>query len=582
MAAALQMPQVRLQTSASQPLAQPCQVAQTPRALQAEERDAATSVPLAWASSLGVEGELGNGAYATIFRVVERSSQHAYAMKVINRPFFACRGLSHQLDAEVNTLRRVAESGRHRHISLLFAHIEESDHMYLRMELCKCDLLTHTNSRPNNRLPEIEAATWTQHLFTGLSDLHSLGCIHRDIKPENLLCTADGILKIADFGWCADLHESPSTLAGTFHYMAPEVLGESGIQTGAVDVWSSGVTMLQLMTGVPLLTSFLGPGCTGLSATDPNRATKLKLAGLLAEVQEKCPPAETARPAYLSQPCWSFLKRLLAKNLVHRASVADALGHHWLKALNPEATRQQQRGGIASKDAAVTSLRAAVLHVPTPTRATAPPPPLPLSLEERQQGDTGGPAAIRALEDARSERERDQTIADLVVSCEGVFRAPSRHERGSASLRARIRPETQLGTTPPAPVLLSRPVLCSPEGRTLSRQHTVLQTPQHPGHEADVAMSKSTRNPSARCIREARSAETLPSASGPITWPGATTRVMRPASVAAERQKSPRICSPLSSRTPVAPTPQPQLLEARGATSPLLRSVVARRRSIIS
>lgn len=554
-------------------------------------------MPLAWAASLGLEGPLGCGAYAKIFRIIDKSSQHAYAMKVVSRPFFACRGLTHQLDAEVNTLRRVAESGRHRHISLLFAHVEESDHVYLRMELCKCDLLTHTNSRPNSRLPEKEAVTWTRHLFTGLSDLHSLGCIHRDIKPENLLCTTDGVLKIADFGWCADLHDLPSALAGTFHYMAPEVLGESGIQTGAVDVWSAGVTMLQLMTGVPLLTGFLTPGSTGLSATDPHRATKLKLKGLLAEVQEKCPPAEAARPAYLSQPCWSFLKRLLAKNLSHRASVADALGHHWLKALNSEATQQRQRCSTASKDTVVTGLRAAVLQVPTPTRAvisTRPPPSL--SLEERQQGDNGGPTGVRtfqprvcvgeqdvlALEDARSERERDQTIADLVVSCEGIMRTTSRQERSSASLRARVRPETQVGSTPPAPQLLTRTVLCNPEGRTLPRQQTVMQAPHHTCHEADAAMSKSTRNPSVRCIREAKSAETLPSASGPITWPGASTRVMRPSSVAAERQKSPRICSPLSSRTPVAPTPQPQLMEARGASSPLLRSVVARRRSVMA
>merc|ERR1719215_1912205 len=109
---------------------------------------------------------------------------------------------------------------------------------------------------------------WTMQLMSGLRDLHNLGILHRDIKPENLL--------IADVGWCADLRDAPSSLAGTFQYMAPEMLLQRGVQTEAVDVWSSGVTMTQLLTGRQLLTTYLGPNATGLSATDPHQATKVK------------------------------------------------------------------------------------------------------------------------------------------------------------------------------------------------------------------------------------------------------------------------------------------------------------------
>lgn len=297
------------------------------------ERDPATSVPCAWASILELSDDcpLGSGAFAKIFRVADKSTGEPCAMKVINKPNFTMRGIGGQLDAEVNAMRRTSETSWCRHIVKLFGQCEESDHVYLRMELCQCDLLRYTNAQIESRLCESEAAVWTRQLYLGLRDLHCLGILHRDIKPENLLIAVDGTLRIADFGWCADLRDAPSTLAGTFLYMAPEVLGEHGIQTEAIDVWSAGVTVLQLLTGRPMLTTYLGPGSSGLSMTDPHRATKMKTGWLVAEIAEKCPPPENKRPADVSWRCWDFLRQLLVPNVCERISVADALVHPWLE-----------------------------------------------------------------------------------------------------------------------------------------------------------------------------------------------------------------------------------------------------------
>lgn len=297
------------------------------------ERDPATSVPSAWASMLELsdDGPLGSGAFAKIFRVMDKSTGEFRAMKVINKPNFTMRGIGGQLDAEVNAMRRTSETSWCRHIVKLFGQCEENDHVYLRMELCQCDLLRYTNAQPDSRLCESEAAVWSRQLYQGLRDLHCLGILHRDIKPENLLIASDGTLRIADFGWCADLRDAPCTLAGTFLYMAPEVLGEHGIQTEAIDVWSAGVTVLQLLTGRPMLTTYLGPGSSGLSATDPHLATKMKTGWLVAEIAEKCPPPEYKRPGDVSWRCWDFLRQLLVPNVYERISVADALAHPWLE-----------------------------------------------------------------------------------------------------------------------------------------------------------------------------------------------------------------------------------------------------------
>lgn len=80
-----------------------------------------------------------------------------------------------------------------------------------------------------------------------------------------------------------------------------------------------------------MLTTYLGPGSSGLSATDPHQATKMKTSWLIAEIAEKCPPPEDKRPADVSWRCWDFLRQLLVPNVHERISVADALAHPWLE-----------------------------------------------------------------------------------------------------------------------------------------------------------------------------------------------------------------------------------------------------------
>jgi len=273
---------------------------------------------------------LGGGAFAKIYQVVERSTGQKSALKVMQRSWYASRGMETQLRNEVSAMQRCAEHGLSRYVVKLFDAIEDNGNIFARMELCQCSLLDVVQRQPGSRLTDGQLMVFGRQLCQGLQDLHSAGILHRDIKPENLLIAADGVLKIADFGWCTDLHTRPTELAGTFQFMAPEIL-ESQVQTEAVDVWSAGATLFELAVGGGLLQQFLLAGPTGCSATDPHQANAIRKMRLLAEIRDRCPLPKHGRPDYVPPALWDLLQTMLMPCVAERIPLPGALGSAFLQ-----------------------------------------------------------------------------------------------------------------------------------------------------------------------------------------------------------------------------------------------------------
>ena len=100
-----------------------------------------------------------------------------------------------------------------------------------------------------------------RNILSGLTTLHDVGYLHRDIDPTNIMLTADGHVKLIDFGIAKQMHSLTShdkslTVSGAFmgkpEYAAPElVLGDIKSQCQATDIYAVGVLMFQCIVGHP-------------------------------------------------------------------------------------------------------------------------------------------------------------------------------------------------------------------------------------------------------------------------------------------------------------------------------------------
>uniref|UniRef100_T1GIH0 Protein kinase domain-containing protein n=1 Tax=Megaselia scalaris TaxID=36166 RepID=T1GIH0_MEGSC len=138
-------------------------------------------------------------------------------------------------------------------------------------------------------------------IILALGHLHSLGIIYRDLKPENILLDAQGHVKLTDFGLCKEhIQEGivTHTFCGTIEYMAPEILTRSG-HGKAVDWWSLGALMYDMLTGVPPFTA-------------ENRKKTI----------ETILKAKLNLPAYLTPEARDLIRRLMKRQVPQRLGAA--------------------------------------------------------------------------------------------------------------------------------------------------------------------------------------------------------------------------------------------------------------------
>lgn len=182
-----------------------------------------------------------------------------FAVKLINKNYALKYGhiKKKQLDMEVTLHRHV---GAHNNIIQFYDSGEDTAWMWIAMELAEGGDLFDKIEADSGVSEDIAHVYFTQ-LINAVGYMHSKGVGHRDLKPENILLSADGDLKLADFGM-ATLFEYGGkkkmavTLCGSPPYVAPEVLtcgaldGKAkGYSADRSDIWSCGVVLFVLLAG---------------------------------------------------------------------------------------------------------------------------------------------------------------------------------------------------------------------------------------------------------------------------------------------------------------------------------------------
>jgi len=199
-----------------------------------------------------IDRTLGRGAMATVYLGLDPKINRKVAIKTIA---LAEEFSDDDLEAAKAQFIREAESaGRlnHPNIITIYDTGEDENVAYLAMEYFAGKALNHY-TEPENLLPPKWVIELTARAADALHYAHGQGVVHRDIKPANLMYDpATDELKITDFG-IARLTDTSRTktgiILGTPSYMSPEQLAASAV-TGASDLYSLGITMYQLLTGV--------------------------------------------------------------------------------------------------------------------------------------------------------------------------------------------------------------------------------------------------------------------------------------------------------------------------------------------
>jgi eukaryotic-like serine/threonine-protein kinase len=194
---------------------------------------------------------LGAGGMGEVYRARDTRLGRDVAIKILSRAFREDREHIARFEREA----RVLASLNHPHIGVVHGLEEVDGHHALVMELVEGeDLAERIRRRP---VPLDEALDIARQVAEAFEAAHAQGIVHRDLKPANIRRRRDGTIKVLDFGLAkpvaavADASSATRTgvIRGTPAYMSPEQARGDPVDNRA-DIWSFGVVMFELLTGV--------------------------------------------------------------------------------------------------------------------------------------------------------------------------------------------------------------------------------------------------------------------------------------------------------------------------------------------
>ncbi|KAF7428264.1 Protein kinase C signaling pathway involved MAPKK protein [Pleurotus ostreatus] len=265
-----------------------------------------------WSDDFLVEMKrLGEGAGGAVHLVRDTRTNKVMARKTITTREAPMRQLQREL--------AIMSSTQHVNIIPFYgAYISPStSEIKILMEYCEGGSLDAISKRIKERgavVGEKIAGRIAEGVLQGLAYLHTRRTIHRDIKPSNILLSREGVVKLCDFGVSGELVNSMAgTFTGTSFYMAPERISGHDY-TIRSDVWSMGISLLELVQNRFPFPSDIGP------------------IDLMVHITSGEPPRLEDEPGLSwSDDMKDFIKQTLIVDSATRPTPKDMLEHAWIR-----------------------------------------------------------------------------------------------------------------------------------------------------------------------------------------------------------------------------------------------------------
>ena len=192
--------------------------------------------------------KLGAGGFAKVFLVKRLTDNAQFALKFMEPKNDKERALIR------NELAVMTKCKDNDNVIKCYDAYDYKSRLWFFLEFMDAGCLTPIVEERKGKIPESVCAYILYHTLNGLYSLHRRNIVHRDIKSDNILINNNGDLKLADFGYAAQLtleRDNRTTKVGTVCWMAPELILGKTSYDAKVDIWSLGIFALELATGEP-------------------------------------------------------------------------------------------------------------------------------------------------------------------------------------------------------------------------------------------------------------------------------------------------------------------------------------------